>query len=299
MPLIGQISRNCNASESSRKRGKHKQSRSPYISNEKVRQMSLNRDFVARVCKAFEKAVEGAFGPALEGREREFRRGLARYLFDDILGWEGHSKFGEIYDITCLDDENFPVIDVETKWNVEQTNEIREKLRKRVEELGSVRYAIFANERDFIVYEYSNYKLREMTRINVPEAIGVAKGKYGLSNDGRKRIVRLELLKRDRLTWTDKSEYFEKTYKEVSVEKGDGVKLLTDNLKSTVGELTDILTDFFNSYAKRKNHYSNRFLENTFNDWLKLSTKSAEYEKHWEKKRTSSTFFAERQPMCC
>lgn len=250
-----------------------------------MRQISLDRDFVARVCNAFEKAVESASGPTLEGREREFRRGLARYLFDDILGWEGHSKFGEIYDITCLDDENFPVIDVETKWNVEQTNEIKEKLRKRVEELGSVRYGIFANERDFIVYEYSDYKLREMTRINVSEAIGVAKGKYGLSDDGRKRIVRLELIKREHLTWTDKSEYLEKTYKEVSVAQGDGVKLLTDNLKSTVGELTDVLTDFFNSYWKRKNHYSNRFLENTFKDWLKLSTKSAEFEKDWEKKK--------------
>ena len=73
-----------------------------------------------------------ASAPILEGREREFRRALARFLFDELLGWEKHSKIGEIYDITCFDDENFPTIVIETKWGVKPTREIKEKLRRRI-----------------------------------------------------------------------------------------------------------------------------------------------------------------------
>lgn len=48
---------------------------------------SSSEDFVSQVCSAFEKAVESASGVTLEGREREFRRVLARHLFDELLGW--------------------------------------------------------------------------------------------------------------------------------------------------------------------------------------------------------------------
>ena len=120
-----------------------------------------------------------------------------------MLGWEQHSKIGEIYDITCFDDENFPIIVIETKWGVKPTREIKEKLQKRIEELGSVKYGVFAGERDFVVYEYTDYKLREITKINVAEAIGVARGEYQLSKNGKNRVLRLELLKRERLVWTE------------------------------------------------------------------------------------------------
>jgi len=36
---------------------------------------------------------------------------------------------------------------VKTKWGVELTLEIKEKLKKRVEELGSVKYGVFSSER--------------------------------------------------------------------------------------------------------------------------------------------------------
>lgn len=247
--------------------------------------MSLNEDFVNKVCEAFKKAVESASGVTLEGREREFRRVLARHLFDETLDWEGHSKIGEIYDITCFDDENFPVIDVETKWGVKPTPEIEEKLRRRIEELGSVKYGVFASERSLIIYEYINHRLNQVTEVNVAEAVGVAKGEYGLPEVGKKRILKLESLRRDRLVWTEKPEYFEKTYKEISLAKRDGLDLLTANLKGVVGDLTDVLIDFFESYWKRKNHYSSRFLESTFDEWLKISVKDEEFRKGDEKKR--------------
>ncbi len=246
--------------------------------------MSLSEDFISKVCNAFRKAVESASEVTIEGREREFRRVLARYLFDETLGWEGYSKIGEIYDITCFDGENFPIILVETKWGVEPTREIKEKLRKRIEELGSVKYGVFANERDFIVYDYVDYKLEEITKVNVAEATGVARGEYGLSEEGRKRILRLELLKRERLVWAEEPEYFEKTYKEISVAKGEAVKLLTENLKDIIKDLTIMLMNFFDSYWKR-NDYSGNFLRNTFNDWLKLSIKDEEFKKSDEKQK--------------
>ena len=241
--------------------------------------MTLSENFVSKVCNAFEKAYESGSGVTLEGREREFRRVLTRRLFDEVLGWEGHSKIGEIYDITCFDNENFPVILVETKWGVEPTREIKEKLRSRIEELGSVKYGVFASERVFIVYEHADYKLREITVVNVAEAVGVAKGKYGLSEGGKKRILKLELLKRERLVWVEEPEYFEKTYKEISIAKGEGVKILTTNLKAIVSELTLVLMNFFDSYMRRKEHYSGTFLRDTFNHWLKISMKEEEFKR--------------------
>lgn len=246
--------------------------------------MSSGQNFVPQVCEAFRKAVEGASGVTLEGKEREFRRWLVRFLFDELLGWEGFSKVGEILDITCFDNEGFPIILVETKWGVEPTHEIKEKLRKRIEELGSVKYGVFASERDFIVYEYSDYKLEEVTKINVVEAAGVARGEYGLSEVGKSRILKLELLKRERLVWIEDPEYFERTYKEISLVKVEGVRLLTDNLKTIVKDLNALIINFFNSYWRRPD-YSGRFLQSAFNDWLKLSMKHDEFEKGDEKKR--------------
>jgi hypothetical protein len=202
--------------------------------------MSSKENFISQVCDAFKKAVESGSGVTLEGREREFRRVLARRLFDETLGWEGHSKIGEIYDITCFDDENFPIIVIETKWGVEPSREIKEKLRKRIEELGSVKYGIFASERDFIVYAYGDYKLREITEVNVAEAVGVAKGEYGLSETAKRRVLKIESLKRERLVWIEEAEYFEETYEEISTAKEEGVKLLTDNLKAIVSDLTSV-----------------------------------------------------------
>lgn len=241
--------------------------------------MSSKEDFIYQVCNAFKKAVESASELTLEGREREFRHVLARFLFDELLGWEGHSKIGEIYDITCFDDENFPIIVIETKWDVKPTREIKEKLRKRIEELGSVKYGVFASERDFIIYAYEDYKLRETTKVNVAEAVGVAKGEYGLSEVAKRRILKIESVKRERLIWIEEPEYFEKTYKEVSVAKKEGVELLTENLKDVIRDLTTVLVNFFDSYRKRKDHYSGNFLESTFNDWLKLSMKNEDFKK--------------------
>lgn len=248
--------------------------------------MSSKEDFISQVCNAFKKAVESAKELMLEGREREFRHVLARFLFDELLGWEGHSKIGEIYDITCFDEENFPIIVIETKWGVKPTREIKEKLRKRIEELGSVKYGAFASERAFIAYEYTDYKLREITKINVAEAIGVAKGEYELSEKGKNHVLRLELLKRERLVWVEDPDYFEKTYKEVSVAKKEGVELLTENLKDVIRDLTTVLVNFFDSYRKRKDHYSGSFLESTFNDWLRLSMKDEDFKEGNENERS-------------
>jgi len=256
--------------------------------------MTLNQDFISKVCDAFRRAVESASEFTLEGREREFRRVLARHLLGEVLGWEDHYKIGEIYDITCFDDENFPIVLIETKW-VETTESMKSarklidktkrRLKERIEELGSVKYGVFASNRDFVVYEYVNFKLEEITKVNVAEAVGVARGAYGLSEGGMKRILKLELLKRERLVWVEEPEYFERTYKEVSVEKGEGVKLLTENLKEMVKDLTAVFIKFFDSYRKRKEHYSGKFLENTFNDWLKISMKEEEFKKSYETRR--------------
>lgn len=247
--------------------------------------MLSGEDFVSKVCDDFKKAFDSASQVTLEGREREFRRVLARYLFDETLGWEDHSKIGEIYDITCFDDENFPIILVETKWNMEPTSEIKEKLRKRIEELGSVEYGVFASERDFIVYMFDDYKLKDLVKINVAEATGAAKGQYGLSEVVKKHILKLESLKRERLVQVEDPDYFEKTYKEVSVVKGEGVKILTRNLKDIVSDLTLVLMNFFDSYWRRKEHYSGKFLENIFDDWLRISTKDEDFKKGPEEER--------------
>ena len=202
--------------------------------------MTSKENFISQVCDALKKAVERASGVTLEGREREFRRALTDHLFDKVLGWNGHSKVGEIYDIACFDDENFPVIITETKWGVELTSEIKEKLRRRIEELGSVKYGVFASEREFVVYMYADYELKEVTKVNVPVAVGVAKKEFGLSEVRKKRVLKLEQLKRERLVWIEDPDYFEKTYKEISVVKRRGVELLTENLKSVVGDLTTV-----------------------------------------------------------
>jgi len=247
--------------------------------------LSLTEDFVSQVCEAFRKAVEQASGvPSKEGMEREFRRALARHLFDELLGWEGHSKVGEIIDIAFFDDENFPVIIVETKWGVELTPEIKEKLRKRIEELGSVKYGVFANERDFVVYACRDYELKDVAKVNVAVAVGVAKGEYGLSDVETKNLQRLEALKRERLVWLEDPNYFERTHKEVSVAKAEGVKLLTENLKGIVKDLTATLIEFFDSYWKRA-EYSGKYLKTAFSDWLKLSMKDEEFKKGSDEQR--------------
>jgi len=246
--------------------------------------MSSDEDFIPKVCNAFKNAVEKASGVTLEGREREFRRSLARHLFDELLGWEGYSKVGEIYDIACFDDEGFPLILVETKWGVELTSEIKEKLRRRIEELGSVKYGVFASEREFIIYVYEDYRLRDITTVNVAEAVGVAKEEYGLSEVGKRRILKLETLKRERLVWVEEPAYFKETYKEVSVAKGEGVKLLIQNLKDIVRDLTVTLMSFFDSYWKRDD-YSGKFLRRQFSDWLKHSMKDEEFNKGDEEER--------------
>jgi type I restriction-modification system DNA methylase subunit len=239
----------------------------------------LTKDFVSQVCDAFRKAVEQASGvPSKEGMEREFRRALARHLFDDLLGWEGHSKVAEIIDIAFFDDENFPIIIVETKWGVELTPDIKEKLRKRIEELGSAKYGVFASERDFVVYSYRDYELKDVAKVNVAVAVGVAKGEYGLSDVEMKNLQRLEALKRERLVWLEDPDYFERTHKEVSVAKAEGVKLLTENLKGVVRDLTATLIEFFDSYWKRT-EYSGKYLKTAFSDWLKLSMKDEEFKK--------------------
>jgi len=247
--------------------------------------LSLSENFVSQVCDAFRKVVAQASGvPSKEGMEREFRRALARHLFDDLLGWEGHSKVGEIIDIEFFDDENFPIIIVETKWGVQLTPEIKEKLRKRIEERGSVKYGVFANERDFVVYAYRDYELKDIAKVNVAVAVGVAKGEYGLSDVEMKNLQRLEALKRERLVWAETPDYFERTYKEVSVTKAEGVKLLTDNLKDIVKDLTAVLVNFFNSYWTRTG-YSGKFLQSSFDDWLRLSMKDEEFNKDEEEQK--------------
>lgn len=246
--------------------------------------MFLSEDFISQACGAFRKAVEKGSGVTLEGREREFRRALAQHLFDELLGWERYSKVGEIYDIACFDDENFPIILVETKWGVELTPEIKEKLRKHIEELGSVKYGVFANERDFIVYAYRDYELKDVAKVNVAVAVGVAKGEYGLSDVEMKNLQRLEALKRERLVWAETPDYFERTYKEVSVTKAEGVKLLTDNLKDIVKDLTAVVVNFFNSYWTRTG-YSGKFLQSSFDDWLRLSMKDEEFNKGEEEQK--------------
>jgi type I restriction-modification system DNA methylase subunit len=250
--------------------------------------MSLDEDFISKVCNAFRKAVESASEVTIEGREREFRHVLARYLFDETLGWEGCSKIGEIYDITCFDDEHFPIILIETKW-VEQTetmervrkliDETKERLKKRIEELGSIKYGVFASNRDLIVYEYADYKLNEITRVNVAEAVGVARDHYELSDKGKRYVLKLEVLRRERFERIEDPNYFERTYKEISVAKEEGIKLLIDNVRGIMGDLTPVFMNFFDFYRKRKYHYSGRFLENTFTDWLKLSMKDEDYRK--------------------
>lgn len=169
---------------------------------------------------------------------------------------------------------------------MELTREIKEKLKRRIEELGSVKYGVFASEREFVIYAYEDHKLRDVTQVNVAEAIGVAKAKFGFSKVGKRRILKLELLKRERLVWVEDPDYFEKTYKEISVAKGEGVKLLTENLKGIVRDLTTVLMNFFDSYKKRKDHYSSRFLENTFSDWLRLSMKDEDFKKGNETEKT-------------
>jgi len=247
--------------------------------------MSSEEDFISQVCNAFLTVNKKISGVALEGWEREYRRGLAQHLFDEVLGWRGYSRVGEIYDIVCLDDEGFSIIIVETKGpGIELTHEIKEKLRRRIEELGSVKYGVFANPSRFIIFEYIPYELKEVANVNTASAIGVAEGLFGLSEAEKRQILKLEMLKRERLVWIEDPTYFERTYKEVSVAKGEGVKLLTDNLKSVVKDLTGIIMNFFDSYWKRSD-YSGRFLQNVFNDWLKMSMRDEEFRKGDEKKR--------------
>jgi len=171
--------------------------------------MSSDQDFISQVCNAFRKAVESASGVTLEGREREFRRILTQYLFDELLGWKGYSKIGEIYDIACFDDEDFPIIMIETKWGVRLTREIKEKLRRRVEELGSVRYGVFASEREFVIYEFRDYKLEEISKLNVAELVGVASQDFELSGVKKRRVLRIRTLKKERLVWAEEPDYFE------------------------------------------------------------------------------------------
>jgi len=143
--------------------------------------MSFDEDFISRVVIAFDKTMkETKKFPDREGMERQFRHFLATFLFGDVLGWKGHYQIAEIVDITCFDDEKFPIIVVETKWGVELTSEMKEKLRRRVEELGSVKYGVLTNERDFIVYKYADYKLEDITKIKSNRVIVDEKLELGL-----------------------------------------------------------------------------------------------------------------------
>ena len=80
--------------------------------------MSSEEKFISQVCDAFKKAVERASGVTLEGRAREFRRALPDHLFDKVLGWEGYSKAGEIYNVACFDGEGFPLVIVEMRARI-------------------------------------------------------------------------------------------------------------------------------------------------------------------------------------
>jgi len=243
-------------------------------------------DFVNQVCDALAKAVESASVVTMEGKEREYRHLLVKYLFEKTLNWEGYCKVGEIYDVWCIDDESFPVVLIETKWGVELTPEMKEKLRRRVEELGSVRYGVLTNEREFIIYSYSQHKLHELSKIRISMAIGYVKKGWELSNNDKDRILKIRLLKREFIVKVIDISYFTRTYKEVPVSKKHGIKLLALNLETIVEDLTNVLVSFFDSYLKRKDHYSGGFLEKTFDSWLRISMKGEEFKKSDDKKRT-------------
>lgn len=241
--------------------------------------MSSEVNFISQALSALLTINNKLSGVTLEGLERQFRHALAQHLFGEVLGWEGYYKVGEIYDIALFDEEEFPIIIVETKGpGVEFTREIKEKLRRRLEELGSVKYGIFANPSRFIICAYEPFELKEVANINVASAIGAARGEYGLSKRERKQILKLEMLEKERLVWIEDPDYFKRTHKEVSVEKGEGVKLLTDNLKKIINDLTGILVSFYDAYWKRE-HYSGKFLRDTFKKWLKYSMKERDFQK--------------------
>lgn len=248
--------------------------------------MSSEKNFVSHVLNAFlivNKKTTGV--PSLEGLERQFRHALAQHIFGEVLGWEGHYAIGEVLDITCFDDEGFPIIIVETKGpGVELTREVKERLRRRLEEFGSVKFGVLATPSKFMIYGYEDYKLREIAKINVASSIFLAKEKLKPSGVERKQILRLEMLKRQRLVWLEDPAYFERTYKEISVAKGEGVRLLVQNLRNIVKNLTAVMMNFFTTYWKRED-YSGRFLQRQFNDWLKHSLQDEQFKRGNKKER--------------
>lgn len=158
------------------------------------------QEFISQVLNAFLIITEETSNATLEGEERQFRHALAKYLFGDVLGWEGHYVVGEILDLTCLDDENFPIIVIETKGSgVDLTDEIKEKLRSHIEDLGSVKYGVFANPSKFVIYRYEDSKLMEIANVNVASAVFLAREKLEPSADEKKDILKIEMLKRERL----------------------------------------------------------------------------------------------------
>ena len=246
--------------------------------------MSSDEDFISKVVTALDKSLkETKRIPSPEGMERQFRRLLAQHLFEDVLGWKGYCYVAEILDITCFDDEKFPVIVVETKA-VDLTREHRRKLKSRIEELRSVKWGVLTNLRKFMIYKYEPYKLMEFASIDLTNIPFVVKGEWELSDKEKRQILRLKKLGKEYLVKLEDPEYFESTYKEVSVAKPEGTKLLIENLKEIVRDLTSTMIDFFEAYQKRE-EYSGRFLQRQFNDWLKHSMKDEEFKEGDEEER--------------
>jgi len=252
----------------------------------------LSEDFISKISGAFVQIKKEIDVQSPEGRERQFRVSLAENLFNKVLGWtretgKGRYYFAEIRDITLYDDEEFPVILVETKSpDVKITSGDETKLGKRLEELRPVEYGILTNGHKFFLYKYDptiTVKLREIVSIDMDSITGTVERGFALSPSDKERILKLAILERDRYVKIEDSEYFEKSYRRILV-KDKGIEELTKQLKNIIANLTIVMKSYFNEYYKRKD-YSGAFLREIFDDWLKFSVKEEEFSKGNEEQK--------------
>ncbi|MBU4491822.1 MAG: type I restriction enzyme HsdR N-terminal domain-containing protein, partial [Euryarchaeota archaeon] len=213
------------------------------------------------------------------GGEFDFRYSLSRHLIEGVLIWsrkkgEGHFEIEkERKDIVLYDDGNppFPAIILETK-KPSETLEMKhyDQLNGYLESIGCARYGILTNGRVLILYEYDpERKTQKKFELNIDEVLG--KSVVELEPETKKKLLALQLLARERFVKRGDAEYFGKHYKETPLKyvrglEDIGYSLFITSLKTSLEELTGVLSKFFDSFFERKD-YSGEFLRKSFTEW--------------------------------
>ncbi|WGI17955.1 N-6 DNA methylase [Methanonatronarchaeum sp. AMET-Sl] len=235
-------------------------------------------------CQNFPKKVFDSFSEIYEeidesGGEFDFRYSLAKSFLEGVLGWkrkkgEGHFKVEEERkDILAFDDSNppFPVLIIETKKPSTSLgiNE-KEQLDSYFRDVGSAKYGVLTNGKRFILFNYDSSKDESNKELEI-DLKQIKNSEFEeLSEDYKSKLNKLRYLSRNRFIGFEDSEYFRNNVREIDVEyksgESRGYELFLNSLKLSIGNLTELMEEFFVFYSEIE-EYIGDFFDSSYSEW--------------------------------